>query len=143
MTFTEALFTIGNVVVLPFWALMILLPRWKWTPRIISSSLVVLPPALCYVLLLGSALTAAPVQLTPDLPGIMALLATPVGTAATWLHLLTFDLFVGRWVYLERRKRNANALVTSVILLFVFLAGPLGFLLYLLASKLESRRVSS
>ncbi len=132
----EPLFILGSLAVLPFWLLMIILPRWSWTPRIIASPFIVVPPALCYLLMLITALvTPSTVPFTPDLNGIAALLATPVGAAAAWLHLLTFDLFVGRWVYLESRKRQIHALLTSIILVCVLLAGPLGFLLFSVAKR--------
>jgi hypothetical protein len=127
----EAVFILGNMVVIPFWVLMIALPRWEWSQRIIVSPSIILPPALCYLLALLSLLFGlSPVPFSPDLNGVAGLLATPAGAAAAWLHLLTFDLFVGRWIYLERR--TADTRLTSVILVFVFLAGPFGLLLYLI-----------
>jgi hypothetical protein len=47
----DLLFSIGNLLVLPFWTLMILLPRWSWTERILRSPLVAAPPALLYAAL--------------------------------------------------------------------------------------------
>lgn len=44
----EALFTLSNIVVMPFWLLMIFLPHWKFTKRVIASPLVALPTALLY-----------------------------------------------------------------------------------------------
>jgi hypothetical protein len=132
----EALFILGNVVVLPFWTLMILLPGWDWTQRIIASPFIIIPPALCYLLvLLGLLFGSSPIPFSFDLYGVAALLATPAGAASAWLHLLTFDLFVGRWVYLESRQQGANIPITSLILVCVFLAGPLGFLLYIISRR--------
>jgi Domain of unknown function (DUF4281) len=45
---TGALCTLTFAVAAPFWALMILLPRWSWTARIIGSPLIVLPPLVIY-----------------------------------------------------------------------------------------------
>jgi hypothetical protein len=141
MVLVEALFIVGNIVVLPFWVLMILHPRWDWTQRIIASPWILLPPALCYLLVLLSLLFgSSPVPFSFNLNGVAALLATLPGAAAAWLHLLTFDLFAGRWVYLESRKQDANIPITSLILVCVFLAGPLGFLLYLLSKRIASSR---
>jgi hypothetical protein len=135
----ETLFLLCNVIVLPFWMLMILLPRWDWTQRIIASPWILLPPALCYLLVMLNLLFgSSPVPFAFDLSGVAALLATPAGAAAAWLHLLTFDLFAGRWVYLESGKQGANIPITSLILVCVFLAGPLGFLLYLVNKRIAS-----
>ena len=42
----ETIFSISNALVLPFWAMMLLLPRWRWTERIVSSPLVAAAPAV-------------------------------------------------------------------------------------------------
>ena len=41
---TGTLFTLTFAVAAPFWALMILLPRWTWTARIIKSPRSLLRP---------------------------------------------------------------------------------------------------
>ena len=33
----DTLFAISNLLVMPFWLAMILLPRWRWTVRIMAS----------------------------------------------------------------------------------------------------------
>lgn len=52
------LFRLSNVLVLPFWALMILLPRWRWTTRVIRSPLVSGAPAALYAALVLPRLAA-------------------------------------------------------------------------------------
>jgi hypothetical protein len=52
------LFRLSNVLVLPFWALMILLPRWRWTTRVIRSPLVSGAPAALYAALVLPRLVA-------------------------------------------------------------------------------------
>jgi hypothetical protein len=42
------LFSAMSMLVAPFWLLMILLPAWGWTERIIRSPLIVVPNALIY-----------------------------------------------------------------------------------------------
>ena len=66
---------------------------------------------------------------TPD--GVRDLLAVPVGTAAAWAHFIAFDLFVGRWMYLDSRDRGTHPLVMAPLLVLTILFGPLGLLVYL------------
>ncbi|MCB0052120.1 MAG: DUF4281 domain-containing protein, partial [Caldilineaceae bacterium] len=33
----ETLFSLSNLLVLPFWLAMIFLPRWRWTGRVMAS----------------------------------------------------------------------------------------------------------
>jgi hypothetical protein len=114
MSLPELLFTIGNIAIVPFWVLMILAPRWGWTERIMQSLWPVIVLAALYVLsLLSTAFVGESVdmsQLTLDVHGIAYLLGSPVGAATAWLHLIAFDLFVGRWIYLDSRPRSLPCL---------------------------------
>ena len=133
----EEVFGLSNLLVAPFWLLMMLLPRWRFTERVLRSPLVVLGPAVLYtVLTTPRLLELAPALLRPELPRIAALLGTPEGAAIAWAHFLAFDLFVGRWVYLDERERGVSAWVTSPVLFLTLLVGPLGFLLHLAARRL-------
>ena len=136
----ETIFTLSNLFVLPFWALMIFLPHWRWTQRIMCTLWPVVALAGVYtVLLLTQIGGAAGSLLNPTLDGIAGLLGTPAGAAVGWVHFLAFDLFVGRWAYLDSRERGISAWLVSPTLFFVFMAGPLGLLLYLAVRWLSQR----
>ena len=138
MTF-EVLFSLSNVLVLPFWLLMILAPRWRWTQRLIASPWIAAAPAVLYAALVVPQLPTLLISLAnPQLGAIAALLGTPAGATIAWAHFLTFDLFVGRWVYLDSRERGYSAWLIGPVLAFVFMLGPLGFLLYLLLRVLRA-----
>jgi hypothetical protein len=128
----ETLFSLSNLAVMPFWILMIFLPGWAWTRRIIQSPLVILPPALIYALLifpnLGTVLTRVA---SPTLAGITTLLGTPNLALAGWMHYLAFDLFVGRWEYLDSRACGISGWLMAPALFFTLMLGPVGFLIYL------------
>jgi hypothetical protein len=49
----ETLFLVVNYAVLPFWFLMICLPTWTGTRRLLRSPLVLLPLPVLYVVLLA------------------------------------------------------------------------------------------
>ncbi|MCA2217702.1 ABA4-like family protein [Jidongwangia harbinensis] len=130
---TGALFTLTFAVAAPFWALMILLPRWSWTARIIASPLIVVPVVVIYaVLVIPAFADVLPAVASPTLDGVRELLGTADGAAAAWAHMIAFDLFVGRWAWLDARTRGVPALVMALVLLLTILLGPLGLLAYLL-----------
>ena len=130
---TGFLFSLTFAVAAPFWALMILLPGWSWTRRIIASPLIVLPVVLIYALLVIPAFgEVLPAVASPTLGRIRELLGTANGAAAAWAHMIAFDLFVGRWSWLDSRERGIPALVMAPVLLLTILLGPLGLLAYLL-----------
>lgn len=128
----DLIFQLSSLLVMPFWVLMIFLPHWRVTQRVIVSPLIVLPAALLYVVLFATqAGTLIPALMNPGLAGITAILGSPAGATIGWVHFLAFDLFVGRWVYLDARRHGLSAWLSSPILVLVLMAGPLGFALYL------------
>src|SRR5262245_17815655 len=116
----QTVFDLSGLLVLPFWALIVFAPRWRWTERLMRSPLVVAAPALCYAVLVAPRMIELwPALASPTLPGIAALLGTPEGATIAWLHFLAFDLFVGRWVYLDARERGITAWLVSPVLVLV------------------------
>jgi hypothetical protein len=141
---TGTLFGLTFAVAAPFWALMILLPGWSWTRRIIASPLIVLPVVLIYALLVIPAFgEVLPAVASPTLGGVRELLGTANGAAAGWAHMIAFDLFVGRWSWLDSRDRGVPALVMAPVLLLMILLGPLGLLVYLLVRSRYPRTASA
>jgi hypothetical protein len=133
----DLVFQLSSLLVMPFWLLMVFLPTWRWTQRIIVSPWIAAPAALLYALLIVPMMAAAlPALMNPELANISSLLGTPEGATVGWIHFLAFDLFVGRWVYLDGRRLGLSAWLVSPILLAVLMFGPLGLLIYLVVGKL-------
>ncbi|SFQ22145.1 protein of unknown function [Amycolatopsis arida] len=130
---TTQLFTITFYLVVPFWALMILAPRWSVTVRIIASPWIAAPPLVCYAILLVPHLGELwAVMSRPDLETLREFLGSPIGAAGLWAHLVGYDLLVGRWMYADSRVRGVHPLAMAPILLVTILLSPFGLLAYLL-----------
>lgn len=128
----ELIFSLSSLTVMPFWLLMIVAPHWRITRRLLESPLVALPPALIYAaLVLPRVGEVLPAVLRPELAGITALLGAPAGATIAWAHFLAFDLFVGRWIYLDSRERGVSAWLMAPILFLTLMLGPIGLALYL------------
>lgn len=125
-------FSLSGLLVMPFWAAMIALPLWGVTRRVIASPWVAAAPAALYAALVlpraGEVFVAVS---NPSLAGVVALLGTEFGATVAWVHFLAFDLFVGRWAYLDSRERDIHPLVMAPVLFLTLMLGPLGFLTYL------------
>ncbi|MCW3842566.1 ABA4-like family protein [Micromonospora yasonensis] len=129
---TGTLFGLTFAVAAPFWALMILAHRWSVTARIIGSPLIVAPVLAIYAVLVLPALgVVLPAVTSPTLDGVRDLLGTADGAAAAWAHMVGFDLFVGRWMWLDSRERGVPALVMAPVLLLAILLGPIGLAVHL------------
>jgi hypothetical protein len=128
----DTIFRVGNLLVLPLWGLMIFLPRWRGTARIMRSGLVCIAPALIYAGLALPRLGAIwPVVARPTLSGVGTLLASPAGATIAWVHFLAFDLFVGRWIYFDAQERQISPWLAAPILFLTLMLGPIGFMGYL------------
>lgn len=129
----ETLFKLSGLIVLPFWGLMIFLPRWRVTKWLMRTPLACSAPAALYAALVVPRFAEVwRVVSNPELSGIAALLGSPVGATIAWLHFLAFDLFIGRWIYLDGRERGITAWVMAPVLFLTLMLGPCGFLLYLI-----------
>lgn len=121
------LFNIANIFVLPFWTLMILLPNWKVTRRVMESYIPFLFLAGAYLYLFITSITPENAQAlsNPQLADIARFFADEKAAATGWIHFLVMDLFVGRWIYWEGQKTGIWTIHSLILCLF---AGPLGVL---------------
>jgi hypothetical protein len=127
------LFDIANVFVLPFWALMILLPNWSITKKVMESYLPFVALAGLYIYLFISSINAESAQAlsNPQLADIARFFADEKAAATGWIHFLVMDLFVGRWIYWEGQKTGIWTFHSLALCLF---AGPLGLLSHILTN---------
>jgi hypothetical protein len=121
------LFNIANLFVLPFWTLMILLPNWGVTRKVMASYLPFVTLALLYIYLFISSITpeSAAALSNPQLADIARFFADEKAAATGWIHFLVMDLFVGRWIYLEGQRTGVWTIHSLALCLF---AGPMGLL---------------
>jgi hypothetical protein len=132
------LFDGANLFVLPFWALMIVLPKWEITRKVISSPLPFITLAGLYIYLLVVAVTpeSAAALANPKLADIARFFADEGAAAVGWVHFLVMDLFVGRYIYLEGQDRG---IVTIHSLLLGLFFGPIGLLSHLITSTIVTQ----
>jgi len=90
------LFRICNLAVLPGWAMLILLPRWRLTRELIPAVILPLLLAIVYLFLVVAYFGAAKGGFG-SLDGVAALFQYPHVLLAGWIHYLAFDLFIGSW----------------------------------------------
>lgn len=132
------IFNIANLFVLPFWVLMIVLPNWKVTRRVMESYLPFVALAGVYLYLFISSITPENAQAlsNPQLADIARFFADETAAATGWIHFLVMDLFVGRWIYLQGQKTGIWTIHSLALCLF---AGPLGLLSHILTQWISQR----
>jgi Domain of unknown function (DUF4281) len=134
----DLIFNGANLFVLPFWLLMIVLPNWGITRKVMGSFLPFAALAVVYAYLFINSLdpetTAA--FANPTLAATAQLFSMEKVMATGWVHFLVMDLFVGRWIYWEGQR---TGVWTIHSLSLCFFAGPLGLLSHILTSAITQR----
>lgn len=136
----ELVYNFLNLVVLPFWLLMIFAPRWTVTKKVIGSLWPFAIVPLIYVF--SIALAASEFQAVPldfSLAGITALAGSQQATLILWAHILALDLFAARWVFHDSQERGMVQWLASLFVFSIMMAGPAGLLLYILARSMKKR----
>lgn len=123
----ELPFNLANLFVLPFWTLMILLPNWGVTRKVMESYLPFVILAGVYIYFFIGALDGESARdlANPDLATLAGFFADEAATATGWAHFLVMDLFVGRWIYWQGQQTGIWTIHSLILCLF---AGPIGLL---------------
>ena len=148
----DALFGFTNIVALIGWAMLILMPRGPKVMAIVLYLGVGLL-CLCYAsMIVGLHLHWLDANRLPGTPpanftdyniaGLRNLFLSDGGLVIGWTHYLAFDLFVGQWMAKDGDHKGISRFVQTPILLLTFLAGPVGFLIWLLVRERSARRAA-
>ena len=128
----ELVFKSTNLIVLPFWLLLLVAPRSSWTRRLVHSPVVVLLMAPMYAYLLFGYGSIPEEMNFRSLYGVMVGFSVPHVVMAGWIHYLVFDLFIGAWEVRDAIRRDIPHWLVFPCLIGTLLAGPIGLLLYLI-----------
>lgn len=128
------LFDIANAGALVGWLLLAFSPlKRSWLVRGARAAgvlLAVLYSGLLVGAIMGGGLGEGDFT---SLNGVTTLFARPEGVLVGWAHYLAFDLWVGAWAVEDAHRRGLKHVFVLPCLIFIFVAGPLGLLLYLAA----------
>lgn len=135
----DQLFQLANGLALLNWLLLIILPKWKWTGRITVSIVVTILSAL-YVYLVFGALQFNDLSSFGTLEGVTQLFTEGKAVLAGWLHYLAFDLMTGWFIVTNAIRHEINHWLIIPCLLFTFMLGPTGLLLYLIIRTVAKKQ---
>jgi len=136
-------FSVATFLPQPFWLLLILFPNTKITKQIMGNLSVVVVLSLVHFFIVSASI-GQPIGTAPILEfngvfdpngdpqkAMMGMMRYPNFVSEEWSHVLTWDLFVGRWIWLDGLKRG---IFTPHSVLLCNLIGPPGVLLHLATS---------
>ncbi len=136
----EPIFSFANTFVLIGWILLIVAFRWKYTLTLVRLGVVFLLSVLYTILIIthfGDSEGGF-----GSLAEVSQLFENPWSLLAGWVHYLAFDLFVGSWEVENAQKLGISHWFIIPCLLFTFLLGPIGLLLYLILRTVYTKRLS-
>ncbi|MFC5290465.1 ABA4-like family protein [Actinokineospora guangxiensis] len=139
---TSFLFDLAFYVTVPFWLLMVVAPRWSVTQTVIGSPLIVLPGVVIWAVLAVPIFPEVWAAVTsPSLDVLRDLVADDRAIALLWTQILAWDLFLGRWVFLESRRLDMNPFAMGPLLVLLIMLSPLVLPVFLVLRANARRRV--
>ena len=136
----DQLFQLCNTLVLPAWLLLAVVPRWKWTGRIVVSGVILLL-AVVYAGKVFTSLGGDDFSSFGSLAGVTELFSQPGAVLVGWVHYLAFDLLAGWFIVNDAARNDLPLWWTVPCLLLSFLLGPTGWLLYWVIRTVKLRTV--
>lgn len=136
----ETIFNIFNSGILLFWMLLLFFPKQSITQKVIAYPWVPLVIAFGYIYFMGMTSGTFYADFT-SLNGLTKMFqnANPQGVAAGWLHYLAFDFWVGCWMLKNSQEKGVKHLWMLVPMLFTFMLGPVGIIIYTLVLLLQGK----
>jgi len=135
----EMLFKAATYMVLPFWLLLLVAPRWSWTQRLVHGPVVLLLLTPIYTYMLFGYGTSPEEMSFRTLYGVMVGFSVPHLVMAGWIHYLLFDLFVGAWEVRDAVRRDVPHWLVVPCLILTLILGPIGLLLYVIVRFVKTR----
>ncbi len=128
----DSIFQLCNTLALIAWlVLLIASPFWPSVDQLLIGIVITLF-AIVYAWLIFQSFNPADVEKFSTLDGIMQLFSNKTAVTAGWVHYLAFDLMIGIWIKKNAMKHGIPHWLLIPCLLFTFMLGPVGLLLYLL-----------
>ena len=140
MTATNV-FSLVNMLAMLMWIFMIIAPKWKATRFLIDFKIVPIALAGIYAIYIFKAIQIGGMMDFGSLASVMALFTEENAVLSGWVHYLVFDLLIGMWMLDQNKKLNINQFILVPCLLFTFMMGPIGFLLFTIVKTIKQKQL--
>ena len=136
-----------NFGILPFWFMIIAVPRSNFTQFFVNSVILPLILSATYIFVIYQAiLLDEPIldlfTLYLSIENLYTIFASESFLLVFWLHFLSLNLFLASWISRDAIKYNITRGVVFVPLVLVYFVGPLGLVLYWIMRVFYSKRLS-
>jgi hypothetical protein len=135
----DQIFQFSNNLAMIGWIMLLALPRWKWTTKIVLGIMVTILSIL-YVVFVFQALNPEDMKSFGTLEGIMELFTNKTAVLVGWIHYLAFDLMVGIFIVTNAQKNKITHWLVIPCLLLTFMLGPTGLVIYLIIRLIYTKK---
>ena len=135
------IFSIANSLALISWIPLFIFPFSKKVRNgLLGSTVTMLSTA--YAVLFFQTFDAGALESFSTLDGLMTLFSDRDAVLIGWIHYLAFDLLTGIFIAKNAEKHQLNPWILRPIFLFTFMAGPLGFIFYVIYKTAATKKYS-
>ena len=142
----ENIYLAANWGVIPFWAMLIIIPNHGFTNFFVQSIIVPLLLAsgymyLTYNLYLGNEIFDG-FELYNGIDGLYAMFSNETLLLIFWLHFLAISLFAGAWMVRDSRRYFIPKVITIPSLVLTYFSGPVGIVIYWFIRIFFAKKIS-
>jgi hypothetical protein len=136
----DTIFSVCNSIAMIGWLLLIIISSfWFYTDKLLIG-LVITLFSVIYIWLITLSFQPGDFEKFGTLDGVMSLFTNKTAVTAGWVHYLAFDLMVGIWIKKNSVKYGISHWLIIPCLLFTFMLGPVGLLLYLIIRFIKTKQ---
>tara|TARA_B100001059_G_scaffold188335_1_gene190706 strand:+ start:252 stop:722 length:471 start_codon:yes stop_codon:yes gene_type:complete len=142
----ENIYLIANWGVIPFWLLLIFLPKHQITNFFVQSIIIPLLLAAGYAFLSYNIYLDGNIlggfELYNGLDGLYSMFSSEALLLVFWLHFLAISLFAGSWIVRDSKKYFMPKIVTVPSLVLTYFTGPIGLVFYWFIRIFFAKKIS-
>jgi len=142
----ENIYLIANWGVIPFWLLLVFIPKNPLTIFFTQSIIAPILLATGYAYLSYSIYLEGNIfdgfELYNGLDGLYSMFANEALLLIFWLHFLAISLFAGSWIVRDSNRYFIPKIVTVLSLVLTYFTGPIGLVFYWFIRIFFAKKIS-
>ena len=136
----DQIFNIANMAAMLGWFLLIIVPNWRYTHKVVQGALIPILLSGLYLFLMITHFGEMNEGSFDSLDQLAILFSNKNLILLGWVHYLAFDLWIGTWEYSDARKHGIHRLILLPCQLLTFFAGPIGLILYITIRNIKTQK---
>ena len=143
----EMLYFWANFGILPFWLILIFFPNSNLSKYFVTSIFPILLLSGTYIFILYKSYLSSynfidNFNLYLGFEELSDLFSNKSFLITFWIHFIAMNLFVGGWIVKDSQRLIINKILIILPLIFTYLIGPIGLLLYWLIRIFYAKNIS-